>query len=241
MTLYRLYRCYIAALCALTMTTCGSAAAEESATAKKLPAKGERVVVSIYEFRSSMPELGARGATDMFKTALLANGRFRVVERARLNEGVAREKQLNSAGQSTERSAERQLIAAEYIFEGTISEATTGGQQDQSGVNIGGLQLGGSKSAETIAIDVRIINAATGELMDAITLRRALTGSTSVISGTNALFQTLATLRGRSASPLVPDVNMQSSRKDSVDKALRGLIDESVAKLAARFVQSGNQ
>jgi curli biogenesis system outer membrane secretion channel CsgG len=241
MTLYRLYRCCTVALCALTITTCLSAVAEESASAKKLPTKNERVVVSIYEFRSSMPELGARGATDMFKTALLANGRFRVVERARLNEGVAREKQLNSAGQSTERSADRQLIAAEYIFEGTISEATTGEQQDQSGVNIGGLQIGGSKSAETIAIDVRIINAATGELMDAITLRRALTGSTSAISGTNALFQTLATLRGRSASPLVPDVNMQSSRKDSVDKALRGLIDESVAKLAARFVQSGNQ
>lgn len=240
MTLYRLYRWCTVALCALTITTSPAAVAQESAAAKKLPTKSDRVVVSIYEFRSSMPELGARGATDMFKTALLANGRFRVVERARLNEGVAREKQLNSAGQSTGRSAEEKLIAAEYIFEGTISEASTGEQQDQSGINIGGLQIGGGKSSETIAIDVRIIDAATGELMDAMTLRRALTGSTSAISGTNALFQTLATLRGRSASPLVPDLNMQSSRKDSVDKALRGLIDESVTKLAARFVQSGN-
>src|SRR5262249_4635301 len=47
---------------------------------KRLARKpGERVVVSIYEFRSSVSEITARGSTDIFITALMQSGRFRVV------------------------------------------------------------------------------------------------------------------------------------------------------------------
>jgi len=35
-------------------------------------------------------------ATDMFKTVLVKTGRFQVVERSHLNEGVLKEKQLNA-------------------------------------------------------------------------------------------------------------------------------------------------
>ena len=64
-------------------------AAPTTQTLKKLPRKqGERVAVTIYEFRSSVNEVNGRAATDMFKTALVQSGQFRVVQRARLNEGV---------------------------------------------------------------------------------------------------------------------------------------------------------
>jgi len=39
-------------------------------------------------FRSSVGEITARGSTDMFTTALIQSGQFRVVERSRLNDGV---------------------------------------------------------------------------------------------------------------------------------------------------------
>lgn len=197
--------------------------------------QADRVAVSIYEFRSSVTEIPSRGATDMFKTALLQNGRFQLVERGRLNEGVLREKQLNGAGQSTGNSASRPLRAAEYLFEATISELTAGDRQNQAGVNVGGLQLGGASNADSIGIDVRIVDASSGDVLDAIALRRPLTSSAAQVSGTGVLLQTWQAVTGRSVSPLVPDINVQTSRKDNLDRALRGLIDDAVAQLAARF------
>lgn len=212
-----------------------TAPAVAPAAASKLPAKAERVAVTIYEFRSDVPEIGARGATDMFKTALVGNGRFRIVERARLSEGVVREKQLNANGQSTGSSAQKQVTAAEYIFEAAITELSAGDRNSQGGVNIAGLQIGGSSSSDSIGIDVRIIDANSAEVLDAIALRRALKSSGTQVSGTMALLQNVLAQRGKSASIYTPDASLQTSRKDSVDQTLRALIDEAVAQLAARF------
>jgi len=72
-------------------------AAPSTQAIKAVPRKpGDLVTVSIYEFRSAVTEIPARGATDMFMTALVNGGQFRVVERARVNEGAIREKQLNA-------------------------------------------------------------------------------------------------------------------------------------------------
>ena len=203
--------------------------------ATRLAHRGDRVAVSIYEFRSSVHEIGARGATDMFKTALLANGRFVLVERARLNEGVLREKQLNAAGQSTGKSASKPLRAAEFIFEASITELSGGDRQTQGGISLGGLQIGGGSATDSLGIDVRIVDASSGEVRDALALRRPLRSSGAQFSGAGTLVQTLQAVSGRPVSPLVPDVNLQTSRKDNVDEALRGLIQDAVAQLAARF------
>jgi len=87
----------------------------------------------------------------MFKTALIDSGQFRVVERARIEQTVIREKQLNAAGQSTGSTAQNQLRGAQYIFEGTISEVNGSEKQNQAGVNVAGLNLGGgnNKAAST--------------------------------------------------------------------------------------------
>ncbi len=73
---------------------------DNSATTQKLESlprvEGNRKVVTIYEFRSSVPEISAAAATDMFTTALIKSGTFTVAERERLNQGVAFEKQLNA-------------------------------------------------------------------------------------------------------------------------------------------------
>ncbi len=226
---------------ALLLSACGGTmpiqpqAAAAPAPPTRLPFRGERVAVTIYEFRSSVPEIGARGATDMFKTALAGQGRFALVERARLNEGVVREKQINAAGQSTGKSAQKPLRAAEYIVEASITELSVGDRQTQGGVNLGGLQLGGGGASDALGIDVRIVDATSGEVRDALSLRRPLKSTAAQVSGTATLVQTLRSMRGQETSPLVPDLSLQSSRKDSVDLALRGLINDAVAQLAARF------
>ena len=89
------------------------------------------MAVTIYEFRSSVSEVSGAAATDMFTTALIKSGSFTVAERQRLNQGVAFEKQLNAQGQTTGDAARSQLKGADFIFEGTVSEANAPGEQDR--------------------------------------------------------------------------------------------------------------
>jgi curli biogenesis system outer membrane secretion channel CsgG len=217
---------------------------QESKTSKaleSLPPKPfeQRVPVTIYEFHSGVPSVSVGAATDMFTTALIRCGQFRVVERQRLSQDVVREKQLNAAGQSDGDSAQKQLHGARYIFEGTVSEANASENQKQGGVNIGGLSLGGGHSHDTIGVDVRIVDADTGDVLDSISVTKQLSDSSAGIGGTAALVSTLASLRGRVANPLTPDVNYQSSHQESVDKALRDCIEASVLALIKRVNLGG--
>ena len=202
-----------------------------------LPSKpyDQRVAVTIYEFRSGVQEVNAAAATDMFTTALIKSGQFRVVERERLNQGVVNEKQLNAAGQTTGEVAKSQLRGAQFIFEGIVSEANAAEDTRQASINIGGLNLGHGANRDSIAIDVRIVDASTGDVLDSIDVSKVLNDASSGISGTAALATTIAGMHGRQASPLTPDVNYQSSHKDSVNHALRACIEAAVVELAKRL------
>ena len=202
-----------------------------------LPRKplAERVAVGIYEFRSAMTEVTPLAAADMFTTALVESGQFRVVERSQLTQNVVREKQLNAAGQSTGTTAHKQLRGAQYIFEGTVSEANSSQQAKQAGINIGGLNLGGGKNQDTLAIDVRIIDADSGDVLDSIAVRKVIKSAGAAVGGTPSFVGTVASMMGKSVSPLTPDVNLQTSRKESVDKALRSCIEASVLELIKRL------
>jgi hypothetical protein len=54
------------------------------------------------------------------------------------------------------------------------------------------------------------------------------------VGGTAAFASTVASMNGRNANPMTPDVNYQSSHKESIDKALRSCIETSVLELIKR-------
>jgi curli biogenesis system outer membrane secretion channel CsgG len=202
---------------------------------KKLPRKqGERVAVTIYEFRSSLPNVSGRAATDMFKTALVHSGQFRVVERSRLNEGVVREKQLQQGGWASGKAGQAQLRGAQYVFEGTLSEANQSEVQRSGGVGVAGMQVGGGSNKDSIAIDVRIVDAASGDIVDAITVRKSIKADEASVSGVGSLLNTILAQRGKS-SPYTPDVQAQQKRAEGADAALRAAIEEAVLQLSRRF------
>ncbi len=203
----------------------------------KLPRKSVegRVAVGIYEVTSNLPELPPRGATEQFKTALVKSGQFRVVERAKLDRGVVREKQLNAAGQTTGNTAQTQLRGAEYLFQAEITELNGGASGSSNGINIGGFQLGGASNKDELGLDVSIVDANTGDVLDAINVRMQLGGSAVSVGGVGALFNTVMAQSGKSTSPYTPEVQHQSTRKDSFDAALRQAIEEAVRQLALRF------
>lgn len=202
---------------------------------KKLPRKsGERVAVTIYEFRSGLSDASARGATDVFKTALVQSGQFIVVERARLNEGVGREKQLNQAGATTGRSGATQLRGAAYIFEGAVTEANSSESQNSTSVGVRGLQIGGGSNRDSIAVDVRIVDASNGDVLDVVSVRKTIASSSVQVSGIGDFVNTILAARGKS-SPYVPDVQTQQQKREGVDSALRDAINQAVVELAKRF------
>lgn len=203
---------------------------------KKLPRRaGEPVAVSIYEFRSSITEVSARAATDMFKTALVQSGQFRVVERARMNEGVIREKQLNAQDMSSGRSAQQPLRDARYLFEGAVTEANAGENQRSGTLNVGGLELGGGTNTDTIAVDVRIVEVASGDVLDSITVKKSVQADSASVSGIGNLIATVMNRRGKTPSAYTPDARASSSRREGLDAALRAAIDHAVLELARRF------
>src|SRR5215510_10571624 len=122
------------------------AATNSDETVTKSQGKGgqgteNRVPVAIYEFRSSVTEIPARGATDMFIDALVHNGQFTVVERSQMNQNVIAEKQLTSQGLA-EPEDSRPLRAARYLFEGTISEANPSETQHSGSFDVAGMTVG---------------------------------------------------------------------------------------------------
>ena len=197
-------------------------------------ALADRVAVTIYQFRSGAGGIDAAAATDIFTTALIQSGQFRVVERAQLGGGLIYEKQLNGAGQSTGEVAQQKLRGAQYIFEGTVSEASASVDQRQSGISIGGLSFGGGRNKNKIAIDVRIVDAGSGDVLDSVAVSKALTDTNSGVGGTAALAGTLASMAGKDVNPLTPDVNYQAAHTDPTDAALRACIEAAVFELIKR-------
>lgn len=222
---------------ALALATCIGAAHAGSKQRPTLPRKNNdaRVAVAIYEFTSNLPEISPRGATEQFKTALVQSGQFRVVERARLDRGVVREKQMNAAGQTTGSTSQQQLRGAEYIFEAEITELGSGTRTSSNGVNIGGLQIGGASNRDEFGIDVSIVDANTGDVVDAISVRKRMKGAARSVGGIGALINRVRAEKGKGGVAYSPEVQHQSTSKDNFDAVLREAIEEAVHELAKRF------
>lgn len=196
---------------------------------------GPRTVVTIYEFRSAVPEVNGANATDMFVTALMKSGAFAVAERARASEGVMREKQLNAMERSTGNTASKKLAGARFIFEGAVTESNAGEEEQGGGVSLGGMQVGGGTRKDAIGIDVRVVEVDSGLVVDAVNVRKAIESSGTTVAGVGNLLSSIRALSGRGDIPLNPDVSYRSSRRESVDKALRACIEFAVAELVQRY------
>jgi curli biogenesis system outer membrane secretion channel CsgG len=211
-------------------------AAPATQALKKLPRKqGERVAVSIMEFRSAVTEIPTRGATDMFKTALVQSGQFRVVERARLDQGVLREKQLGAQGLTAGKGAQQLLREAQYLFEGAITDASPSETQRSGAIGIAGAEFAGGSNRDHIGIDVRVVDVASGDIVDVVTVRKSIAGDSAAVSGLGSLLATVRSAAGKAVSPYTPDVRFEQKRKESLDQALRAAINEAVAVLSQRF------
>jgi curli biogenesis system outer membrane secretion channel CsgG len=229
---------------ALALIPIARAHAAPDATAKvaAMPDKtstqaDERVAVAIYEFRSSVTEIPARGATDMFIDALVRAGQFRVVERSQLTQSLLMERQLGAQGITAGENAP--MRAARYLFEGTISEANASETQHSGSFDVAGFSIGGGKNKDVIGIDVRVVDAHTGDVLDTISVHKAVKSSSSSVSGIGNLLGTVLAQHGQSTA-YTPNVNLQGQHKESLDVTLRELINDAVSQLTRRLSSRGS-
>jgi curli biogenesis system outer membrane secretion channel CsgG len=133
-------------------------------------------VVGIADFKKSIAinwwggQVG-RDMADMLANELMGTKKFSVVERQKINAVIA-EQNLAASGRVRKGSGAStgQLTGAQYLVTGTVTSysedvASTGG-----GLSFKGISLGGSKGKAYIAVDLRVIDTTTGEVVDSRTV-----------------------------------------------------------------------
>ncbi len=197
---------------------------------------GTKPVVAIFDVTSDVPEIQPRAAKEMFVTALIKSGAFTVVERTKLDDGVAKERQLTggATGQQT-------LTAAQYVFEVSISEANDSEDQGSNSVSVGGAEVDHSHSTAQIGMDIRITDVSTGEILDAVNVTHEIAATQSQVSGIGNLLNTVLTMKGGKGLPVSADASVSSAHNDGFDRALRSCIETGVATLAQRLGKTTEQ
>ena len=138
--------------------------------AMPVAAQGGEPVIAVAEFKNETNAGWWSGGvgwelSGMLSNELVSTGDFKVVERTQI-ESVLAEQNMAASGRITPGTGAQigKLTGAQDLIAGTVTSfeentASTGG-----GISYGGISLGGNKSEAYLAVDLRVINATTGEI-----------------------------------------------------------------------------
>lgn len=130
---------------------------------------GDTTTVStVWQSDRDPAEVGA-ALTEQLTTALINTGRFVVLERKALEEVLA-EQDLGASGRVSPETAAPvgKVIGAEWLIKAAITEFTEKKTRSGAAIAVKGFAIGGAKQEAFLALDVRIIDAATGEVIDSV-------------------------------------------------------------------------
>ena len=132
-------------------------------------AKDDRPVVAVIEFKNETTAYWwqngvGRELSDMLANELLSTGVFKVVERRKLD-NVLTEQDLGASGRVSKNTAAKmgKITGAQYLITGSVSHFEESGSKG-GGFSFKGISLGGKKKTASLGIDIRVINATTGEI-----------------------------------------------------------------------------
>jgi curli biogenesis system outer membrane secretion channel CsgG len=157
------------------------------------------------------PRSVVAGLTDMLTTALRDTGRFVVVERARI-EGILGEQQLADQGITTPETAPQRgkVLGAEYLVAGDLTEFEHAISGRGGDIDIKGYRIGGDRERAHLAINARVIDVNTSEVLAA----RSVTGTSTL----------------RAARIRLPigsfDIRTRGFQRSALGKAMRTAVDK---------------
>ena len=127
----------------------------------------KRIAVSRFDDRSGSgySHVGD-GVADMLTTALVKSGKFVVIERAEFDK-VLEEQKLGQSGVVTPESAPKvgKALGVELLIVGSVTEFGTKESEISGGVSLFGGGI--TKKTARAAVDIRLVNTTTGEVMAA--------------------------------------------------------------------------
>lgn len=123
-------------------------------------------VAGLYWWHSSV----ADDLADLLASEMVSTRAFQVLERKEIN-AVFSEQDLSASGRVSQETLVqmKKIKGAKYLIAGTVSAFEESGSQG-GGIRFKGIRLGASKSEVYIAVDVKIIDTETGEIVDARTI-----------------------------------------------------------------------
>lgn len=121
---------------------------------------------------------------DMLINELASTKAFRVLERTELNK-VLGEQQLSESGLVEESTKVKpgRIKGARYLIAGTVSSFQEETSGDDAGVSMFGFHVGGKREKAYIAVDLKVIDTETGEIVDTRTVEANSTGGGMRVSG----------------------------------------------------------
>ncbi len=131
----------------------------------------KRIAVINFEDRAGYGHDIGKGVADMLVTSLVESDRFLVVERSEL-EAILQEQGLGQTGLVTPQSAAQvgKLLGIELMVTGSVTEFGTKKDNIGGGLgSLGGFNVGVSTQSARAAVDIRLINVNTGEIVTAKT------------------------------------------------------------------------
>lgn len=183
-----------------------------------------RKTIAVSEFENKSGWRGrwsiGWGMQEMMATALIDTGRFTVLERQDLSSVMA-EQDLGASGRAAEGTAAGigQLGRAQILISGAVTEFEEKKSGEGAGIGIKGFRIGGSREQAHVAINVRIYDTTTGEVLDSLRVAgSAASGGLKV---------------GYSSRDFGGDLG--GFRKTPLGEATQEAINEAVAKIASRL------
>ena len=214
-----------------TVTSTGGPTIQE---AQAEPYNGPKARIAVLEFKDKTRKAGwvggwlkmwgvewsqvGEGMRDMLTTALFNTNRFIVLERELLDE-VLKEQDLGASGRVKKGTEAKkgELYGADLLITGAVTEF----QATQSGgglaTKIAGIALGGGIKRAHVAIDIRIIDANTGQIVAATSVEGKATDVGGLIAGKIGL-----------------PVGLGAFAKTPIEKAIRACIQKAVEFIVSR-------
>lgn len=147
-----------------TVVDTGNAPTVQQAQAAPYNGPQKRIAVSAFEYRAGQgsSEIG-EGMSDMLTNALFNTGRFIVLERERLNEAIKEQDRADSGRfKKDTMAAKGELEGAELLIHGSVTQFEPKCK--------GGSAILVSGNVACMAINLRIIDAKTGRVVNATTV-----------------------------------------------------------------------
>ncbi|OIO00039.1 hypothetical protein AUJ67_06540 [Candidatus Desantisbacteria bacterium CG1_02_49_89] len=195
---------FLIALAACGCATTGQQALKEEPEIAKAPVlTGPKKRIAVLDFEDKVPRTQERagllemlfggqreeqanigtGMSDMLTTALFKSGKFIVVERQSLQD-VMQEQQLGASGMVADQTTTKigELVGAQVLIKGAVTEfqEKTGG--GMGGFDLGPFAMGVQSSFAKVAIDIKLIDAATGVVIEAMNFEKEVTESGLVMA-----------------------------------------------------------